>query len=89
MKCANPACNGGIGLVHYRRGWFNKRRYCSKNCGSFSSKMARFSLVGTSSNCRSGRTGPAVQTPTGRRFDYSTACFTPRRWAPSAAGVIG
>jgi hypothetical protein len=32
MKCANPKCNRGIGLVHYRRGWFNKRRYCSKNC---------------------------------------------------------
>ena len=32
MKCANPECNRGIGLVHYRRGWFNKRRYCSKNC---------------------------------------------------------
>ena len=32
MKCANPECNRGIGLVHYRRGWFNKGRYCSKNC---------------------------------------------------------
>ena len=32
MKCANPECNRDIGLVHYRRGWFNKRRYCSKNC---------------------------------------------------------
>jgi hypothetical protein len=32
MKCANPGCNRGIGLVHYRRGWFTKRRYCSKNC---------------------------------------------------------
>ena len=32
MKCANAECNRGIGLVHYRRGWFNKRRYCSKNC---------------------------------------------------------
>ena len=32
MKCSNPDCNRGIGLVHYRRGWFNKRCYCSKNC---------------------------------------------------------
>jgi hypothetical protein len=32
MKCGNPECNRDIGLVHYRRGWFNKRRYCSKNC---------------------------------------------------------
>ena len=32
MKCANPACNRGIGLVSHRRGWFRKRRYCSRNC---------------------------------------------------------
>jgi len=32
MKCANPDCNRGIGLVAYRRGWLNKRRYCSKHC---------------------------------------------------------
>jgi len=32
MKCSNPECNRGIGLVAYRRGWFNKRRYCSKQC---------------------------------------------------------
>jgi len=32
MKCSNPDCNRGIGLVAYRRGWFNKRRYCSKQC---------------------------------------------------------
>src|SRR5713101_6330848 len=32
MKCSNPNCNRGIGLVAYRRGWFSKRRYCSKNC---------------------------------------------------------
>jgi hypothetical protein len=32
MKCSNPECNRGIGLVAYRRGWFNKRRYCSKHC---------------------------------------------------------
>jgi hypothetical protein len=32
MKCSNLACNRGIGLVAYRRGWFTKRRYCSKHC---------------------------------------------------------
>jgi hypothetical protein len=32
MKCSNPDCNRGIGLVAYRRGWFSKRRYCSKRC---------------------------------------------------------
>jgi hypothetical protein len=32
MKCSNPDCTRGIGLVHYRRGWFSKRRYCSKKC---------------------------------------------------------
>ena len=32
MKCPNPDCNRGIGLVAYRRGWFSKRRYCSKHC---------------------------------------------------------
>ena len=32
MKCSNPDCNRGVGLVAYRRGWFNKRRYCSKQC---------------------------------------------------------
>jgi hypothetical protein len=32
MKCSNPDCNRGIGLVAYRRGWFSKRRYCSKHC---------------------------------------------------------
>jgi hypothetical protein len=32
MKCANPTCNHGIGLVSYQRGWFTKRRFCSKQC---------------------------------------------------------
>jgi hypothetical protein len=32
MKCSNPDCNRGIGLVAYRRGWFSKRPYCSKHC---------------------------------------------------------
>jgi len=32
MKCSNPDCNRGIGLVSYRRSWFGKRPYCSKRC---------------------------------------------------------
>jgi hypothetical protein len=32
MKCSNPNCNRGIGLVSHRRGWVSKQRYCSKNC---------------------------------------------------------
>jgi hypothetical protein len=32
MKCANPTCNHGIGLVSHRRGFFGKRPYCSKEC---------------------------------------------------------
>jgi hypothetical protein len=32
MKCSNPVCNRGIGLVAYRRSWFSKRHYCSKRC---------------------------------------------------------
>jgi transposase-like protein len=32
MKCSNPNCGHGIGLVSYRRGWRDKRRFCSKKC---------------------------------------------------------
>jgi hypothetical protein len=32
MRCSNPDCNRGIGLVAYRRDWFSKRRHCSKHC---------------------------------------------------------
>jgi hypothetical protein len=32
MKCSNPDCNRGLGLVAYQRDWFSKRRYCSKHC---------------------------------------------------------
>ena len=32
MKCSNPDCNRGIGLVSHRRGWLSKRRYCSRQC---------------------------------------------------------
>jgi hypothetical protein len=32
MKCSNRNCGHGIGLVSYRRGWFDKRLFCSKKC---------------------------------------------------------
>jgi hypothetical protein len=32
MKCSNPDCRRGIGLVAYRRGLFGKGRYCSRQC---------------------------------------------------------
>jgi hypothetical protein len=32
MKCSNPNCGHGIGLVSYHRNWFDKRRFCSKKC---------------------------------------------------------
>jgi hypothetical protein len=35
MKCANPTCNHGIGLVSYRRGFLGKRRFCCKPCRDY------------------------------------------------------
>jgi hypothetical protein len=32
MKCSDPECNRGIGLVSHQRGWFSKQRYCSRRC---------------------------------------------------------
>jgi hypothetical protein len=32
MKCSNPNCDRGIGLVTYQRSWFSKGRYCSQRC---------------------------------------------------------
>ena len=32
MRCANPMCNRGIGLVSHRFGLFEKRYACSKKC---------------------------------------------------------
>ena len=32
MKCSNPECHRGIGLVSHQRGWFGKQRYCSRRC---------------------------------------------------------
>ena len=52
MKCSNRNCGHGIGLVSYRRGWFDKRRFCSKKCrGDFTVERPRSSqqkrLVGS------------------------------------------
>ncbi len=32
MKCANPNCDRGIGLVCHQRHSFDKLRFCSKKC---------------------------------------------------------
>jgi hypothetical protein len=32
MKCSNPNCSHGIGLVSHKRHWFDKRRFCTKKC---------------------------------------------------------
>jgi hypothetical protein len=32
MKCSNPNCGHGMGLVSYQRHWFDKRRFCSNKC---------------------------------------------------------
>ena len=32
MRCANPMCSRGIGLVSHRLGLFDKRYACSKQC---------------------------------------------------------
>jgi hypothetical protein len=32
MKCSNPDCNRGIGLLAHRRGWFGNELFCSKIC---------------------------------------------------------
>ena len=32
MKCANPNCDRGIGLVCHQRHPFDKLRFCSQKC---------------------------------------------------------
>ena len=32
MKCSNPDCSRGIGLVSHQRSFLDKRRFCSKKC---------------------------------------------------------
>jgi hypothetical protein len=45
MKCGNPFCNRGIGLVSYRRELFSKQRYCSRNCrDAFVADLSKQSL---------------------------------------------
>jgi hypothetical protein len=52
MKCSNPDCNRSIGLVAHRRGWFSKRRYCSRHCrdalAADAPKLQQMSSVTTS-----------------------------------------
>ncbi len=46
MKCSNPDCNRGIGLVAHRRGWFGKPPYCSRQCrDSFVAERSRQSQL--------------------------------------------
>jgi len=47
MKCSNPACNRGIGLVVHRRGWVSKRRYCSQLCLADAPKLQQRRSVPT------------------------------------------
>jgi hypothetical protein len=44
MKCSNPNCNRGIGLVSHRR-VFGKRHYCSRKCrDTFVADLTKVSL---------------------------------------------
>ena len=48
MKCANPDCNRGIGLIAYRRNWFSTRSYCSKRVPrQLRSQAAKTVAIGT------------------------------------------
>ena len=53
MRCSNPDCNRGIGLVAYRRGWFTKRRYCSQHC--------RNAFVADAPNLQQNRRAPLLK----------------------------
>ena len=53
MKCSNPDCNRGIGLVAYQRGWFSKRRYCSRHC--------RDAFVADAPNLQQKRKSPVLK----------------------------
>jgi len=41
MKGSSPNCSHDIGLLSYRRGWFNKRRCCLKKCRDDSNLRGR------------------------------------------------
>jgi hypothetical protein len=62
MKCSNPGCNRGIGLVAYQRGWFSKRRYCSQHC--------RDAFVANAPNLQQGRKSPILM-----RFVVASVAF--------------
>ena len=63
MKCSNPACNRGIGLISYRRGWLSSDgRYCSKLC--------RNALVADSPNQQRKRKDSML-----RRFVVASVAF--------------
>src|SRR5262245_19940128 len=63
MKCSNPVCTRGIGLVSYRRGWlFSDGLYCSKCC--------RNALVADSSNLEQKRKSSLL-----RRFAVASVAF--------------
>ena len=53
MKCSNPDCNRGIGLVAYQGGWFSKRRYCSHRC--------RDAFVADAPNLQQKRKSPVLK----------------------------
>ena len=63
MKCSNPVCNRGIGLVSYRHGWlFSDGLYCSKHC--------RNALVADSPNLQQKRKSSVL-----RRFVIASVAF--------------
>ena len=68
MKCSNPDCNRGIGLVAYQRGWFSKRRYCSQRC--------RDAFVADAPNLQQKRKSPVL-----KRFVVAFVAFVPATFA--------
>jgi len=68
MKCSNPDCNRGIGLVAYQRGWFSKRRYCSQRC--------RDAFVADAPNLQQKRKSPVLT-----RFVVAFVAFVPATFA--------
>ena len=68
MKCSNPDCNRGIGLVAYQRGWFSKRRYCSQRC--------RDAFVADAQNLQQKRKSPVL-----KRFVVAFVAFVPATFA--------
>jgi hypothetical protein len=77
MKCANPDCNRDIGLVTYQRGWFSKRRYCSKHC--------RNAFVADAPNLQQLRKGPLAAPPVRPEAAHLAGCD--RNLADASASV--